>query len=440
MRHTKTAISILFLFVSLVIIMSALQNRKYVNVPLPEASGSLQCKDSNGDGTFDTYPCIWCDFGYNFNEGKINNVVCSYDRGPNPPSCTDTTAKPVKYGWYHCADKDATYCDGDNDIDGSGQNSGGDVTLGDLKCGDGRKTILAEKSIHENFNCGSVQVDVLVGSGDDYLVGKISGAGTDCGDNGGGSGPTQTPPPDSPPTATPPNNPPPNTNTPPVPTASPQPTITPLPTVTATTTPSKTPTMTPTQTNTPTPTKTKTPTPTRTNTPTRTPTKTPVPTATPAPKCAFDLCGECGWIDGSGLCHNNSPLPNGQSCCSQTVVTPTIALIQPTISSIITTQKPSNLKCDARCGVCGVSDSGGVCQDTNMANGQLCCHSKCVGTQCSKVHGVGQNECTSSNQCTIVQSLPTPTAPQPQPPVSGNLPPWYLIVVPIAIVMVALVL
>lgn len=182
-------------------------------------------------------------------------------------------------------------------------------------------------------------------------------------------------------------------------------------------------------------------------------TPTPTATPTPAPRCAPELCGPCGWTDGNGICYNDRPLPNGDSCCNisstpiatvtgglgaGTTTTPPVTQI-----AIFTTPKSivvQGMKCDARCGICGVSDSGGVCQDTNsLPDGQVCCHNSCVGTSCTKVSGTGQDSCKTSTECFVAQAPTTAVSPQ-APPVSGNMPPWYLLAIPAVIIIIAIAL
>ncbi len=470
MKYTRIAISIIFIFISLIVIMSALQTKTNVSIPVPKAAGILQCRDEDGRPGFDRYPCVWCDFTYSISSGELSGVQCAYDTGGNASVCTDTTDKDVKYGWYHCTDKDATYCDGSNAMEGAGNKSASDEKIGTIKCGEtqtGPKTILTSKNINDGFECGSVQVDVLVNDGDTYLVGKMSATGADCDEEGEGGGTDPTTPPGNPTTppgnpttppgnpTTPPGNPttpPGNPTTPPGnPTAPPTATLVPTNTFTPTPTDTIMPTRTPTLTRTPTPTRTLTPTrtptstptktPTRTNTPTITATKVPTNTATPAPRCAQDLCGACGWIDGQGLCHDSGTLPNGQSCCSPVssgVIVQTTIAATPAPTIVV-----QGMKCDARCGVCGVSDSGGVCQDTNsLPNGQVCCHSACVGTSCTKVSGIGGDACKTSSECVVANIQPTSVITQvaAQPPVSGNTIPWYLLAIPVVVIAVALIL
>ncbi len=264
------------------------------------------------------------------------------------------------------------------------------------------------------------------------------------------------------------------------------PTNTPTPSHTPTATPTRTPTPTPTFTLTPTPTFTRTPTPTRT--PTRTPTisptyapgqptNTPVPTRTlapgeptftPAPRCDSS-CGACGWRGSDNICRDGMPPnqpPAGLVCCvSGTPIpptaaptyiagqpTPTYAPGQPTntpvpgqptyppISTPGTYPIVSGFRCDQRCGICGISDTGGVCQDRQtLPDGSVCCHNSCVTSSCAKVFGVAPDACTTDSQCVGVQpTTMIAQSPTPAPPVSGVSIPWILIAIPALIIIVGL--
>lgn len=303
--------------------------------------------------------------------------------------------------------------------------------------------------------------------------------------------PTQTPTRTPTPTFTP-------TRTP---TSTPTQTPTRTPTNTPTNTPTRTPTQTPTPTRTPTQTPTRTPTPVPTATllpgqPTYTPTPTYLagqptntlapgqptntlapgqptytlapgqPTYTPAPRCD-QSCGPCGWRGSDNICRDGQPPnqpPGGLICCiSGTPVPPTaiptyiagqptntLAPGQPTYTptpsgpTLTPTPYPyvGGFRCDQRCGICGISDTGGVCQDRQtLPDNSVCCHNSCVSNSCAKIFGIAADVCTSDAQCvgvpttSMIASSPTPT-----PPVSGIGVPWLLLAIPAIIIIVGLAL
>jgi hypothetical protein len=190
------------------------------------------------------------------------------------------------------------------------------------------------------------------------------------------------------------------------------------------------------------------------------PTNTIAPTT--APRCAPQECGACGWLDSAGLCHESEPMPNGQMCCYKTCQANRCVVVSGqgidscvNDASCIASPIPTvggrggdiAYKCDQRCGVCGVSDSGGVCQDrTSLPDGTPCCHSECVANTCTKVFGQGADQCTTSAQCAVAVIQPTarpviPTStPKPAAPVAGVEVPWYVVAVPLIIVLVGLIL
>lgn len=288
--------------------------------------------------------------------------------------------------------------------------------------------------------------------------------------------PTATFTPTSTPTSTP-------TNTP-MPTATQRP-----PTNTPTQTPTRTPTLTLTPTRTPTSTPTRTPTPIATATsipgqPTNTlapgqPTYTPAPTYiagqptntlapgqptytlapgqptyTPAPRCD-QSCGICGWRGSDNICRDGQPPnqpPGGLICCiSGTPVptaVPTYIAGQPT--NTLAPGQPTNpptpyplvagFRCDQRCGICGISDTGGVCQDRQtLPDNSVCCHNSCVSKSCAKVFGIAGDVCTSDAQCLadITGPIGYPST-TPVPPVSGIGVPWLLLAIPALIIIIGL--
>lgn len=248
------------------------------------------------------------------------------------------------------------------------------------------------------------------------------------------------------------------TSIPPTNTNTPVPSLTPTrtPTHTPTRTPTNTPTNTLTPTQTPTQTPTRTPTLTPTLTPTHTPTRTPSPTRTltpasvsntPAPRCDTS-CGACGWRGSDNICHDGLPPnqpPAGLVCCvSGTPIPPTAVPTyiagQPT-NTLAPQPIVGGFRCDQRCGICGVSDTGGVCQERqSLPDGSVCCHNSCVTNSCAKVFGVAPDACTTDSQCVGVQPTITiiASSPTPAPPVSGVSIPWILVAIPALIIIVGL--
>jgi hypothetical protein len=540
MKYTRIAISIVFLFISLMLIMTALQTGT-VSEPRPAAGGTLACvANPNPPPDYASYPCVWCDFDYSNISSSPSNVRCSYDG--NSTQCAGVTAGIVRYGWAHCRQSAGNECSRES-ADYSG-NAGVETQIGTVPCAHAVSSF-PDLTIG-TFTCGRIQVDVTVNGGEQYLVGKVARAGVDC----AGSAPTNTPP--AAPTNTPgqqeptntpggpTNTPAPATNTPapgeptatytPVPSATSRPTGTPTHTPTATATLTSTPTATPTNTpiptatqrpptNTPTQTPTRTPTPTSTptrtptSTPTRTPTPTPTPIATatlvpgqptntlapgqptytpaptyiagqptntlapgqptntlapgqptytPAPRCD-QSCGICGWRGSDNICRDGLPPnqpPGGLICCISGTPVPTAvptyiaglptntlapgqATYTPTPSGPTFTPTPYPLvegfRCDQRCGICGISDAGGVCQDRQtLPDNSVCCHNSCVSKSCAKVFGIAGDVCTSDAQCLYDTPTVSYGSPTPTPPVSGISVPWLLLAIPALIIIIGL--
>jgi len=197
MKHTRIAISIVFLFISLMLIMTALQTGR-VNEPRPRAGGTLACvANPNPPPNYASYPCVWCDFDYSNISSSPTNVRCSYDG--NATQCAGVPAGVVRYGWAHCRQSAGNECSRESP-DYSG-NAGAETQIGTVPCAHAVSSF-PDLSIG-TFTCGRIQVDVTVNGGEQYLVGKVARAGVDC------SGGT-TPPPTNPPGQTPPpTNPPP---------------------------------------------------------------------------------------------------------------------------------------------------------------------------------------------------------------------------------------
>lgn len=447
MKYTKIAVSILFLFISIILIMTALQSKEPVSVPSPEATAQ---DDFTGDCGFPTVSA-------NSATGGCRLLTC-----PSAGCGTNT----FKAGYFHCKKAAAGQPAGDIDQAGACGDWNRNNATDPLE--EEKETVNTAANTATNYSftgaktvtCGRIQYDAVIVKSDGVSLfggGKVYNTGVDCAGivptNTPATNPTNTPagPTDTP--GAPTNTPPPNSTNTPTPVVTivnsltpqpPTPTYTPSPTATLTQTPTMTPSPTRTRTPTPTPTKTPTQTPTRTLTPTRTPSPIAINTSTPtrqhpptsAPRCAPEVCGACGWLGSDGACYNDKPLPNGQSCCVVAAISPTV-VIQ---SAIV-----QGFRCESKCGVCGVADSGGVCQESNtLPNGQLCCHNACVGNGCTKVSGVGQDACTTSSQCIIakteVTSTPKVQAQVPAPPVSGSTPPWYLLAIPVLIIVVAFAL
>jgi hypothetical protein len=347
---------------------------------------------------------------------------------------------PIGGAVFHCRLANSTPCDPSSSDYMSPQGSISLDPSSDSGTAGFAHPIGSKSGTFTGFTCGRVQVDVLLnldGSGfgtnsannwDTSGAGKVGQATADCA---------------APPAASQP---------PPAPTNPPGPTTPPAPTNPPGTTPSLTPTVTPTLTKTPTLTPTTTPTITPTETPTFTP--SPTPTGPPAPVCAPTDCGVCGWKDAGGVCREGGVLPSGRRCCYKTCVNNAClsvsgdgqdrcaadtSCVQPTTPIV------ASYKCDARCGICGVSDQGGLCiERTDLPNGTKCCHQACVAQACTQVFGTGADACNDASQCTIaavpVTIAPPTGAPKPKPPVSGFSIPWYLLAIPAAVVIIGVVL
>lgn len=536
MKYTRIAISIVFLFISLMLIMTALQQGN-VSEPKPKAAGTWTqgCTYPNPDNR----PCGSC---------GITNLVVSNDGFAGTTFgcqllCSEGTACGDNAGTYTVDDRSLFWCSsktGGDCTQGSGdliQNVHDTSPLGEWMV-DGTNwnathnglVWMASQAFANWTPCGRIQADVQINANGINVAGFVQNFDTDCAGAATNTpvppGPTDTPAPPGP-TNTPggPTNtpvPPGSTNTP-IPSATTRPTNTPTNTPTATSTPTNTPTATPTNTpiptatqrpptNTPTPTATRTPTPTptptRTPTPTATRTPTPIPTATtvpgqptpttppgqptstlppgqatytpvptyiagqptntlapgqptytPAPLCD-QSCGICGWRGSDNICRDGQPPnepPGGLICCISGTPVPTTvptyiagqptntlapgqATYIPTPSGPTLTPTPYPLvggfRCDQRCGICGISDTGGVCQDRQtLPDNSVCCHNSCVSKSCTKVFGIAGDACTSDAQC-LYDTPPISTTPTP--PVSGSTIPWFLIAIPALIIIVGL--
>ena len=540
MKYTRIAISVVFLFLSIMLIMSALQTGRVSDLT-PQAEGEWgQCGE-------DDPPCGSCTI-----TGVTNGTMtfgCELNCGGSATMCPGGVAGtyPIAHRWETCGNQGNDPCN---------ESRPDYIASGDLG-GDGPwtidgQTIIQGEGTFPAIQCGRVQVDVQIRdqSGQNNIV-NVAGLVYTTSSNCGGeptatTAPGETPPPTNPPGQTPPpgstatNTPPPNatathtpvppTNTPtsthtPIPTATSAPTATYTPTRTPTNTPTNTPTRTPTNTptNTPTRTPTRTPTNTPTHTPTRTPTNTPRATATappgstatlppgstatvppgstatntpppgttitPAPRCDSS-CGPCGWRGSDGICRDGYPPnlpPSGLICCiSNTPVatntpqfgtptltatlmpgqpphTPTLRPGEPTYTPTATlppgvptytpapwevTHTPTpyplvgGFRCDQRCGICGIADAGGVCQDMQaLPDGTVCCHNACAAQSCVRMFGVSGDACVSDDQCLFeAPPLSYEGSPVPTPPVSGISIPWILLAIPALIIIIGLAL
>lgn len=487
MKHTRIAISIVFLFISLMLIMTALQTGR-VSEPRPKAEGTWNngCTYPNPDNR----PCGSCGitgvtigadgrgvvtFGCQLlcTEGTcetagtytVNDESLFWCRSSGGGSCTQTDADMIDN--IHDTASVGTWV-----VDGTSWNA----TQNGL-------TWNASRALNGWQQCGRIQADVQINASGVAVAGFVQNFAADCaGAPTNTPGPTNTTAPTNPPpptntpggpTNTPTNTPPPGSTNTPVPTATsrptntpthtptqtptatatptPTPTNTPIPTATQrpsntpTNTPTMTPTRTPTNTPTSTPTRTPTPTSTATHTPTRTPTAQPTliagqptipgqPTAVPAPFCDTG-CGPCGWRGTDGICRDGQPPnqpPNGLICCASGVPA-TVA------STPVTYPLVGGYRCDQRCGICGISDTGGVCQEMQtLPDGSACCHNACVSTSCAKVFGTGGDVCTSDAQCLYSTPQVVVTSPTPTPPVSGVEIPWILLAIPAIIIIIGL--
>lgn len=464
MKYTRIGLAIIFLFISIMLVMIAARDSE--NRQAYVSDSSLQ------------------------NTGAINPAIVNCSRNPGAPNCASCSipritgnsfewgcelkcesgkcpTEPIQFKmeYYICrASKGSSgYKDQANPCDGTfGEDF---LKKGTLIVSPASKPVNTTKSpfgyaftngtgtMPTDFNCGRIQLDVLP----EGFTFDVSGAGAvyDFGTSCAAppvntSTPVPTLPPGVTPTLTPTT---PAGITPTLtPTTPPAATNTPIP-PTATQTPTNTPTDSPTPTPSNTPTGTMTPSPTHTPKPTNTPTIAPSPT--PGPVCAPAECGVCGWKDVAGMCHDGGMLPNGQRCCYKACAGNactaragnaldscasdagcTGPTQQPVIASVA-------YKCDAKCGICGISDSGGLCADmTTLPNGQRCCHNACVSQSCVQVSGQDLDRCVSAVDCAPgapTLAIAPPVAPQPKPPVSGFLP-WYIIAIPAGILLLGIVL
>lgn len=465
MKYTRIGLAIIFLFISIMLVMIAARDSE---------NRQAYVSDSSLQNTAAISP-------------NIKN--CSRNPGPNCASCSISSIAPsgLKWGcelkcvgdicpigsisfkmeYYICRTSSGTpgYKDQVNPCDENSKvNDINDfVKRGTITIDPSSKPVANGGYLIENtrgtgsmpteFNCGRIQFDVLP-EGFTFDVsgaGAVYDSGTSC------AAPpvnTSTPVPTLPPGVTPTLTPTTPAGITPTltPTTPPAATNTPVP-PTATQTPTNTPTDSPTPTPSNTPTGTMTPSPTHTPKPTNTPTIAPSPT--PGPVCAPAECGVCGWKDVAGMCHDGGMLPNGTRCCYKACVNNAcIAQSGNALDSCASdagcagpTQPPViasvAYKCDAKCGICGISDSGGLCADmTTLPNGQRCCHNACVSQSCVQVSGQDLDRCVSAADC--APGAPTiaiapPVAPQPKPPVTGSLP-WYIIAIPATILLLGIVL
>ncbi len=445
MKYTRIGLAIIFLFISIMLVMIAARDSENKQVYdtsqsglIPVVSDGADCNDELGVA------------GVKDDLNSQTRVTIS---------CTGNLSQKNTYKLFHCPK--LTSGNRAQHPCSSGQSCC--VTCGgsssDPQCGNeaesvNRDAIPTTESKTIGKACGCVQWDVLI-NGDITKVagGRLFCSATACADNPIAT-PTNTPVPGV--TTTPTNTPVPGvtlTLTPTLtPTRPPTASNTPIP-PTATPTPTNTPTDSPTPTPSNTPTGTTTPSPTHTPKPTNTPTVAPSPT--PGPVCAPVECGVCGWKDVAGLCHEGGLLPNGQRCCYKACAgnactaragnaldscASDAGCIGPTQPSVIASVA---YKCDAKCGICGISDNGGLCADmTALPGGGRCCHNACVNQSCVQVSGQNIDRCVSAADCVPGAppvAIAPPVVPQPKPPVSGFLP-WYVIAIPAAVLLLGIVL
>ena len=499
MKYTRIAISIVFLFISLMLIMTALQTGR-VSEPRPKADivGVVKCTAGYPDrpcasssvtnpnisaGTFTWGSEFRCPGGAG--PGDLENQVC----GPEIPL-------PIHFSgrYFHCllaqnpSDPENNSCDDNTpDFDSSSGLGQGNIITDPTSANPAFAYGMTEKTgSFPSFPCGRVQVDLLQTETGWGISGgaAVSTSGVDCaGAPTNTPGPTNTPEP-PPPTNTPggPTNTPTNTPVPgeptatytPVPSATSRPSATPTHTPTATATPTNTPTPTPTntpipsatqrppsETPTPTPTRTPTPTPTPTRTPTPTPTRTPTPTptSTATPTSTLAPGQPTNTLAPGQPTYTPAPtyiagqptntLAPGQPTYTLAPGQPTNTLApgQPTYTlapsgpTATPTQYPlvGGFRCDQRCGICGISDTGGVCQDRQtLPDNSVCCHNSCVSKSCAKIFGMAGDACTSDAQCLYDTSPVSYGSPTPVPPVSGIGVPWLLLAIPALIIIIGL--
>ena len=453
MKYTRIGLAIIFLFISIMLVMIAArdsENRQaYVSSDLQNVAAS-DIKKCTSDVTSN---CASCQVKNISSSGPTWGCELRCDTGKCPGA-------PVNFrmDYFTCRNSSGTsgYKDQANPcVEASADFiKKGTITINPASQATVPYTFnTGTGPLPADFTCGRIQLDVLpVEIGWDISgAGAVYDSGTSC------AAPpvnTSTPVPTLPPGVTPTLTPTTPAGITPTltPTTPPAATNTPVP-PTATPTPTNTPTDSPTPTPSNTPTGTMTPSPTHTPKPTNTPTITPSPT--PGPVCAPAECGVCGWKDVAGMCHDGGMLPNGTRCCFKACVNNACSARSgnaldscasdagctgPTQPPVIASVA---YKCDAKCGICGISDSGGLCADmTALPNGQRCCHNACVNQSCVQVSGQNVDRCISATDC--APGAPTiaiapPIVPQPKPPVSGFLP-WYIIAIPAAILLLGIVL
>ncbi|MEI7653033.1 MAG: hypothetical protein WCJ70_01995 [bacterium] len=441
MKYTRIGLAIIFLFISIMLVMIAArdsENRQaYVSSDLQNVvAGDIRkctsdvttncasCSISSISATSPTWGC---------------ELKCDTGKCPSAPI-------NFRMDYFSCRNSSGTagYKNQDNPcVEGSADF---------IKKGTLTTNPTSQSQVPYTFNngsgtlptdtCGRIQLDVLpVEIGwETSGAGAVYDFGTSCAAPPVGITQTATPVPGV--TIT--NTPVPNATL--TPTVKP-PTSSPVP-LTATPTNTPTPTDSPTPTPSNTPTGTLTPSPTLTPKPTNTPTVAPSPT--PGPVCAPTECGVCGWKDVAGLCHEGGLLPNGTRCCYKACAgNACTARAGNAIDSCASDAGCAGpiasvgYKCDAKCGICGISDNGGLCADmTTLPNGTRCCHNACVSQSCVQVSGQDLDRCVSAVDCAPgapTLAIAPPVSPQPKPPVSGFLP-WYIIAIPAGILLLGIVL
>ena len=499
MKYTRIAISIVFLFISLMLIMTALQTGR-VNEPRPKAIG--QWNHCNAAVNPTNLPCGSCgitDVAVATNGIATTTFSCQM-------ICPPTGCDSSNYLTYVVNDESLFWCrtqGGAACTEANGaeliQNIHETTSVGSWVMDTNNLNVVhtatwtASTALNNWTACGRIQSDVQINATGINKAGWIKDFTVDCaGAPTNTPGPTNTPEP-PPPTNTPggPTNTPTNTPVPgeptatytPVPSATSRPSATPTHTPTATATPTNTPTPTPTntpipsatqrppsetptptltRTPTPTPTPTRTPTPTPTRTPTPTPTSTATPTSTLAPGQPTNtlapgqptytpaptyIAGQpTNTLAPGQPTHTLAPgqptntLAPGQPTYTLAPGQPTYTLA-PSGPTATPTQYPlvGGFRCDQRCGICGISDTGGVCQDRQtLPDNSVCCHNSCVSKSCAKIFGMAGDACTSDAQCLYDTSPVSYGSPTPVPPVSGIGVPWLLLAIPALIIIIGL--
>lgn len=385
--------------------MTAVQDRtRNISTPTPQAAGTWNQCQTNGQNV----PCGSCTIK-SMSSGTFT-WVCEL-------KCTGTQACPagtyqVGMQIYSCTRSSQTDACAETKIIDS-------TSIGTISVATGENATTGDKI--QSFvapTCGRVQVTIQMNSIDGVsAASRVFGTGKDC------SVATTIPP----------------SRAPTLVTDSSQPTASSSPKLTSTLAP------------TPKATKTATPAPSTSKLPLST---TPTPTPTLAAVCAPSECGMCGWKDAAGLCHQDGAMPSGRACCYKgcegaqcktlpgngaDTCTTDSACVQPT-------KIASAFKCDARCGICGISDVGSVCSDrTSLPDGSFCCHNVCAANSCTKVSGVGIDQCVSNDRCTssggqAAISSPPSVTPVTQLPVTGDIPPWYIFAIPALIIILGVAL